>query len=57
MAKLAANQEPSNRHGKDLEPQEAEMEVIRSEIERLQDIESGQQRALCEFLIGLDLEG
>jgi hypothetical protein len=57
MARLAPNSELSNRYVKKLDQQETELEGLRREIEGLKDTESGQQRALNDYLLGLELEG
>jgi hypothetical protein len=57
MAKLAPNSELYNRYVTKLDHQETELEGLRREIEGLKGTEAERQKALTDFLLGLDLEG
>ncbi len=56
MAKLAPSSPLTNRYIKKLDEQETELDGLRREIEGLKDTEARQQRALNDYLLGLDLE-
>jgi hypothetical protein len=56
LSKLAQNSELSNRYVKKLDEQETELDTLRGKIEALKDTEAAQQRALNDYLEGLEID-